>query len=302
MHQRRSLVVMWLLAVWLGTGGWVWAQQEPGPGATEAQRRFEAAFADPGPQAKAQTPSQADSPQRPSPRLNILELMLRGGWLMLPIVFMSLVVAVYGIERTLALRRRRILPQELVDQLAQVAQSPGGLDPRRVYRLCQRLPSAASNVIRAVMLKVGRPHAEVEMAVKDAMQREADRLYANVRPLTLAAAVTPLLGLLGTVWGMIKAFFLTASGYAQVNKAEQLADGIYTALVTTFAGLAVAIPAAVLAHWLEGRIQSLLREVEELLLNMLPQLERFEGKLRLRPSGTPAREPEPATTPSVEKT
>jgi len=270
------------------------AQEEPGP-AGEAQRRFEAAFA---PSEEGQAEPQADQPdpqaadEEPSPQLNLLELMFRGGWLMVPIALMSLVVAVFGIERALALRRHRVLPPELVEQLGQMSQTGGGLEPRKVYRLCQRLPSAASNVIRAAMLKVGRPHAEVEAAVKDASQREAEKLYANVRPLLLAAAITPLLGLLGTVWGMIKAFFLTATGYAQANKAEQLADGIYTALVTTFAGLAVAIPAAVLAHWFEGRIQSLFREVDELLLNMMPQLERFEG--RLRPARTTAaEEPKP---------
>ncbi len=266
------------------------AQEEPGP-AGEAQRRFQAAFE----QSETEEPAPDQPPGRqppgteePSPQLNLLELMFRGGWLMVPIVLMSLVVAVFGIERALALRRGRVLPPELVEQLGQMSQTSPGLDPRKVYRLCQRIPCAAANVIRAAMLKVGRPHAEVEAAVKDASQREAEKLYANVRPLLLAAAVTPLLGLLGTVWGMIKAFFLTATGYAQANKAEQLADGIYTALVTTFAGLAVAIPAAVLAHWFEGRIQALFREVDELLLNMMPQLERFEGKLRMQ--RVPARE------------
>ncbi len=282
----RRTAGRWVLV--LLTLGVLWpaglaAQEEPGP-AGEAQRRFQAAFEqspdEPAPDQPAGEP--VPGPEEPSPQLNLLELMFRGGWLMVPIAAMSLVVAVFGIERALALRRGRVLPPELVEQLGQMSQSGSGLDPRKVYRLCQRIPSAASNVIRAAMLKVGRPHAEVEAAVKDASQREAEKLYANVRPLLLAAAITPLLGLLGTVWGMIKAFFLTATGYAQANKAEQLADGIYTALVTTFAGLAVAIPAAVLAHWFEGRIQALFREVDELLLNMMPQLERFEGKLRLQ--------------------
>jgi biopolymer transport protein ExbB len=132
------------------------------------------------------------------------------------------------------------------------------------------------------LLKVGRPHSELEHSVKEANEREAGRLYNNVRPLSLAAAISPLLGLLGTVLGMIMAFFETASGNISGSKASALAEGIYTALVTTFLGLVVAIPAAILAHWFEGRIQRLFLEIDELLLGMLPQLERYEGKLRVQ--------------------
>jgi biopolymer transport protein ExbB len=214
-----------------------------------------------------------------SPRL--LELIGQGGLLMIPIGLMSLLVAMFGIERGIGLRRARVMPQELVDGLSQLASSPGGFDPRKAYRLCQRFPSSAANVIRAMLLKVGRPHAEVEHAVSEASEREATRLYANVRWLTLAAAVTPLLGLLGTVWGMIVAFFNTTQLEAGQNKFDFLAEGIYVALVTTLGGLAVAIPAAILAHYFEGRIQELFHQIDELLFNLLPQIERYEGRLRV---------------------
>jgi biopolymer transport protein ExbB len=132
-----------------------------------------------------------------------------------------------------------------------------------------------------VLLKVGRPHAEVERAETDSSEHEAAKLYKNVRTINLATTVTPLLGLLGTVQGMIQCFFITANLPANVNKTQSLANGIYVALVTTFAGLVVAIPAALIAHYFEGRIQSLFREIHELLSGLLPQLERYEGKLRV---------------------
>src|SRR5690606_14555437 len=91
----------------------------------------------------------------------------------------------------------------------------------------------------------------------------------------------PLIGLLGTVQGMIAAFIVTASAPLAVNKAQGLASGIYQALVTTFAGLSVAIPAAILAHYFEGRIEGRFRDIDELVQGLLPQLERFEGKLRV---------------------
>ena len=80
---------------------------------------------------------------------------------------------------------------------------------------------------------------------------------------------------------MIQAFYVTANLPDSANKGEALAQGIYVALVTTFAGLAIAIPAAVMAHYFEGRILRLLRHVESLAASLLPQVERYEGKLRL---------------------
>lgn len=230
-------------------------------------------------------------------QINLLTLLLRGGYLMIPIGLMSFLVVTFGVERALALRRHRVLPPELIRGLGTLASQKGGLDPRKAYKLCQQHTSAAASIIKAMLLKVGRPHSELEQAVADAGSREASRLYANVRWLALSAGVTPLMGLLGTVWGMIQAFFVTAHLPTGANKAEHLADGIYVALVTTFAGLAVAIPAAVLAHLFEGRIQRLLLELDETLLGLMPQLERFEGKLRvsreMEDVGRAGREPAP---------
>lgn len=220
------------------------------------------------------SPPELDAP-------SIFELLRRGGWLMLPIVLMSILVVAFGIERAIGLRRSRILPEELVAYLGAFAAKSSKFDPRRVYRVCQEYPSSASTIIRTMLLKMGRPQTEVEHAVAEASQREADRLYSNVRTLNLAAAITPLLGLLGTVWGMIQSFYSTANLPIGANKAEALAEGIYVALVTTFSGLAVAIPAAVLAHFFEGRIRTRLMQVDELMLSLLPQVERYEGKLRV---------------------
>ncbi len=215
---------------------------------------------------------------RPSP--NYFTLFRSGGWLMVPIVLMSIVVVAVGIERLLGLRTARILPEKLVSRLGQLAES-SVFDPRSAFQICSQYPSSASRVIQAMLLKVGRPHAEVEKTMADASQRETDRLFANVRTLNLAAAVTPLLGLLGTVGGMIQSFFATSAMGANDNRVQVLSAGIYVALVTTFAGLAVAIPAAMLAHFFEGRILRQMHQVEALADALLPQVERYEGKLRL---------------------
>jgi biopolymer transport protein ExbB len=247
----------------------------------DAARRADAALAEPANDAEAK-PADATAPPAESPKPpNLFELWFWGGPLMYPITLMSFLVVIFAVERWLGTRRRRVIPPGLVKGLGQLAARVGGLDPRQAYQLCQKYPSTAANVIRSVLLKVGRPHSEVEHAVTEACEREAAKLYKNVRTINLATTITPLLGLLGTVQGMIEAFFITAHLPVGADRSEHLASGIYIALVTTFGGLVVAIPASVLAHYFEGRIQALFREIDELLLGILPQLERYEGKLRM---------------------
>jgi biopolymer transport protein ExbB len=318
-HARAGLVVLGALALCLApplgptafVAGVSPALAQPAgppgdvPGATESGESGQALPGQPAPKGAASTglderlrkaeqladtdlaggkkaPSVAAQPAPPPTpqKINLLELLLRGRWLMLPIAAMSLLVVAIGAERFLGLRRSRVVPTRLVDGLDELAAHPEGFDPRRAYRLCRSHRSTAATVVQAMLVKLGRPHSELERTIAEANQREAERLYSNVRWLNLAAAVTPLLGLFGTVWGMIQAFFQTANLPVEANRAQILADGIWTALVTTFAGLAVAIPAAVLAHYFEGRIQKLFREIDERLVGILPQLERFEGRVR----------------------
>jgi biopolymer transport protein ExbB len=234
----------------------------------------------------------------PKPQINLWQLANDGGPLMYPIYAMSVIVVCFAFERAFGLRRRRLLPPGLVKELGELSKRSSGVDPRAAYRACQRYPSTAATVLKSVLLKIGRPFAELEETLKEANEREAAKLYKNVRPMELSISVAPLLGLLGTVQGMIMAFFVTANADLHVNKAEQLAQGIYVALVTTFAGLCVAIPAAILAHYFEGKIQTFFRELDELILGLLPQWERYEGKLRvntatLGEAETPATPPEP---------
>ncbi len=215
--------------------------------------------------------------------INFLSLLTQGGWFMFPLLLLSVGVVTIAIERFLALRREKIFPPELIDQLSQLSQSPGGLDPRRAYQACQRYPSSASYVIRSLLVKVGRPQAEMENAVSEASQREATRLTQMTSWLSLAAAIAPLIGLLGTVWGITQAFYDTtqlAELNAGQNRGVALANGIYVALVTTMAGLMIAIPAAVISHFYENRVIKLMNEIEEMVYNLLPQFERYEGQVR----------------------
>lgn len=227
------------------------------------------------------------------------ELFLAGGFLMWPIVAMSVVVVAFGIERAWALRRSRFVPRPLAAALATLS-SDGPFDPRRVYRTCAAHPSVLADVMKGMLEKIGRPLPEIEHAVEATKEREASQLYANIRPISLAVSVTPLLGLLGTVQGMILAFYTTANLEAGADRATELAQGIYVALITTFAGLCVAIPASILAHFLEGRILAGFRRVDTIVAGVLPQLERYENKGRATPAQLGAEPSASAAKPAAE--
>jgi biopolymer transport protein ExbB len=199
---------------------------------------------------------------------------------MIPLLALSLAVAAIAVERLISLRRRRVFPDRLVRQFSRLSNSPGGFDPRMAFEICQKNPSVAADVFKSLLVKVGRPQSELETAVTEASQRQTTRMLQWVSWLGLAAAIAPLIGLLGTVWGITQSFYDTTQLVAGQNRAEALAEGIYTALVTTLFGLIIAIPSAVLAHFFENRIVSMMNELEEMIFHLMPQFERYEGKIR----------------------
>jgi biopolymer transport protein ExbB len=216
--------------------------------------------------------------------MDFFSLLIKGGVFMIPIGLVSLLVVTFVFDRLIGLRSGKVLPSQLRRSLHQLNRH-GDLDPRDVYRLCGESNSAAARVFRAMVLKTGRPQPEMHAATAEATQREVDRAYSNVRWLNLSAGIAPLLGLLGTVWGLIRAFHDTTQLTAGQNRADFLAVGIYEALVTTLAGLIVAIPAAVASHYFEGRITKIFGSIEELAADLMMRLERYEGRARFEPIG-----------------
>jgi len=192
--------------------------------------------------------------------------------LMYPITFLSIVVVCFGLERALGLRQGKVIPGGLVKGLKNLALRPGGLDVGLARQLCEDYPSPAARVVQEMLSHVGRPYAEMEHAIAEQRDREATRLYFHVRWLNLSMSVAPMLGLLGTVQGMIIVFMGASRLPAGVNKAEYMAEGIYLKLVCTFAGLIVAIPAAVLSYAYEARIQHLVTQIEDLIRNLQARL------------------------------
>ncbi|MCA9190266.1 MAG: MotA/TolQ/ExbB proton channel family protein [Planctomycetales bacterium] len=212
--------------------------------------------------------------------LSFFALLRQGGWLMVPLAAMSLLVLAVALERFVALRRAKLFPRGLRREIRRMSEESDPIDPLPLFVAAEKYPSSASRVLKDMLVKTGRPITEAENQISASVQCEADRLYGNVRWLGLAASISPLIGLLGTVWGMILAFYNTTHLGAGKNKAEFLAEGIYVALVTTLVGLAVAIPAAIFAHYFEGQITKMLSKIEGELKGLVPRFEALEGRVR----------------------
>lgn len=249
-------------------------------------------------------PPAGESVTEPS-GIDLLTLIGSGGKFMIPIAIMSLLVVTLSVERLVSLRRKRVIPRRLVQRLKELADPIETLDPQAALQACQAHPSAAAIVIQAMLERTGQPLSDIERVAAETVQREADDYGGPIRWLNLAAAATPLMGLLGTVWGMIVAFHESTSLTADRSRSEQLSEGIYTALVTTLAGLIVAIPAAIMAQYLENRLTKLFHRIEELSFVVAPGLERFAGRMRfdsvrgMRPIGGAVKPPPPPNAASA---
>lgn len=224
------------------------------------------------------------SQNAPADGIDFFSLIKKGGIFMIPIGLTSLMVVTFLFDRLIGLRSSRMLPNSLRRSLLQLMRQ-GDLDPREVYKICGESSSAAARVFRIMVLKTGRPQAEIQSATSEATQREVDRAYNNVRWLNLSVGIAPLLGLLGTVWGLIRAFHDATQLTAGQNRADFLAVGIYEALIATLFGLVVAIPSAVASHFFEGKITRIFGAIEELASELVMHLERFEGRTRFEPIG-----------------
>jgi len=227
----------------------------------------------------------AEVPESTPSGIDLLTLISRGGAFMIPIAIMSFLVVALAVERMVMLRRRKILPPKLIERLQALSEPVERFNPTAAMQACEQYRSPAGRVVQAMLLRTGQPLADVERAAAESISREAESYASPIRWLTLAAAATPLMGLLGTVWGMIVAFHESTTLTAGRSRSEQLSEGIYTALVTTLAGLAVAIPAAILALYLENRLIRLFHQIEKLAFEIAPGLARFTGRRRIDSDG-----------------
>jgi biopolymer transport protein ExbB len=194
------------------------------------------------------------------PVRNLLQMFHDGGFMMYPIALCSFALMVFSFERFIALRRGRVIPRPFVNRLIEQLQQQQ-IDREEALELCDRHASPMAKILGAAVKRYGKPSVEVEQAVLDAGERESNFLRRNMRILSAISNVSPLLGLLGTVMGMIQSFNDISSSQA-MGRPEMLAGGISEALLTTAAGLLVAIPAYLVYIYFVGHIDRLIMEMD----------------------------------------
>lgn len=226
---------------------WLWAQGAPPPTNYGVGDQPSARIAA-NPQLPATDPVALGTPEETALTSeatihvgNILAVIRKGGLMMFPIMLCSVILLVFVLEREFFLRRARIMPRPFVRGIIEQLEQ-NQLDQEEAIDLCERNGSPISELFLTAMKRWGRPAVEVEQAVIDSSEHVTSQLRRYFRLFSAISNLAPLLGLLGTVLGMIDAFNSIAQADA-MGRPEMLASGIGSALLTTAAGLFVAIPA-----------------------------------------------------------
>ena len=194
----------------------------------------------------------------------MLELVKAGGWLMVPILLCSVIAMAIVAERFWTLQRKRITPPNLVVQVWQWAKS-GKLDEDRIRAL--RKSSPLGRILAAGLVNRDRSREMMKESIEEVGRHVVHDLDRYLNTLGTIASISPLLGLLGTVIGMIKVFsVITTQG---VGDPGVLAGGISQALITTAAGLTVAIPTLLFHRYFRGHVDELVVTMEQEALKMV---------------------------------
>lgn len=209
----------------------------------------------------------AAAESHPATQWKILSLIEKGGIMMYPILFCSILIVGIGIERAYNLRRKNIINTEF---LKNVRNHWDWKDVQLGLQLCNSHDNSLARILKNGLLRFGGKLDEIERAIEGAGQHEASLMNSNLRVLGAVANITPMMGLLGTVFGMIKAFnVISQSG---TGNPGLVASGISEALITTAAGMVVGIPALALYHYFRGKIDRYVFEMEEISFQLVEEL------------------------------
>ena len=217
-------------------------------------------------------------------KLSLLQLLQKGGFVMVPLALCSIAGLASSVERAISLQRRNVVPKDLLDGVKGKLGARANVKAAAAY--CEEAACAGGRLVKAGLDKAGRGLEQVEKALEEAGAMEIDRMKRSMKVVGLVVTIAPLLGLVGTVYGMIEAFETTAASTAATGKAEQLANGIYEALVTTATGLTIAIPMMVVYYLLNAKIDSYIDDFTKL----------GEGYLEINPEGKHKATPKRAAT------
>ena len=200
--------------------------------------------------------------------IGIWEMITRGGIIMIPLILTSVVGLAVVIERTFFLRRRRILKPDLIYLIQNIKKSS---DIKKGMLTIKGQDGPFSNIIRTALENDQKTKQEVKELIIDQGRQEARVLERGLIILETIAGIAPLLGLLGTVLGMIKVFQVVSE--QGLGQTQALSGGISEALITTVVGLSIAIPALIAYNYFTHRVEDLILEIEKYTTSLMDRLE-----------------------------
>jgi len=195
-------------------------------------------------------------------KMNMWQVFLAGGPVMWPILLCSIFALAIILEKFWYLHKISIDTQEFLKKILDKMKRH---DTKEALQICDNTKSPIANILKAGILKYDRPRPQIIEAIEDASLYEIPRIEKSLTTIATIAHVSPLLGLLGTVTGMVRCFQTIQSKTTSLHPVSpgDLAGGIWEALLTTVAGLVVAIPTFVIYNYLVHRINSFILEMEK---------------------------------------
>ncbi len=205
----------------------------------------------------------------------MLEIIKSGGWMMLPIILGSILAMAIVLERFWSLRRSSIMPPGLLEQVLKQLRS-GEMDAAALQEIEQGSP--LGKILATGVRNRHRTHEQMKERIEETGRQVVHELERYLNTLGTIASISPMLGLLGTVFGMIEVFsVITTVG---VGNPHVLAGGIAQALITTAAGLVVAIPALIFHRYFRGQVHSLTLEMEAEAIRFVDTIARMKAARR----------------------
>lgn len=215
-------------------------------------------------------------------------ILIKGGPVMIPLAALSVMGLAVVIEKLINLRAPMVIQREIVSCVESV-KSPA--DIPMAIKICQRYDTPFANIVRTGLEESGAPAIIVRQAMEDVGRREVARLSRFLVVLETVAAAGPLLGLLGTVFGMIQVFSVIS--IAGVGNAGLLSGGIAQALITTAAGLCIGVPALIAFNFFDARVDAFSNKIDSYAHLLLKNLSDMD-----KPAGSRVREISDATQTS----
>ncbi len=203
---------------------------------------------------------------------NVIEFLAKGGIIMYPLLLASVIALAIIIEKSISMRKKKIILPEITSILDNIK---NGEDIRLAIAICDKHKGPFANIIRAGLENSELPREDIKEIMTDNGKQEVHKISKGLPILETIGGIAPLLGLLGTVIGILKVF--NVIHMMGVGQAPAMAGGISEALITTIAGLSIGIPTVVAYNYFTSKSEGLVMEMEKYSSRLLNKISSFSG-------------------------